>query len=94
MGAVEIVPDPTRTITALSLSPASLAIAVASVAVAILGMSLISAFADRRLDDKGHLLDIALNNMTQGVVMFDCAGRGWSSATTATSKCTGCRRTS
>src|SRR5579872_897337 len=53
MGAVEIVPDPTRTITALSLSPGSLAIAVASVAVAILGMTLISAFAERRLYDKG-----------------------------------------
>jgi methyl-accepting chemotaxis protein len=75
MGAVEIVPDPTRTITALSLSPDSLAIAVASVAVAILGVSLISAFADRRLDDKAHLLDLALDNMTQGVVMFDTAGR-------------------
>ncbi len=75
MGAVKIVPDPTRTLTALSLSPAALAITVASVAVAILGMSLISAFADSRLDDKGRLLDMALNNMTQGVVMFDRAGR-------------------
>ncbi len=75
MGAVEIVPDPTRTFTALSLSPALLAIAVTSVTVAILGISLISAFADRRLDDKGYLLNIALNNMTQGVVMFDAANR-------------------
>jgi methyl-accepting chemotaxis protein len=74
MGAVEIVPDPTRTITELSLSPDSLAIAVASVAVAILGVSLICAFADRRLDDKGRLLALALNNMTQGVVMFDSTG--------------------
>ncbi|HTV36169.1 MAG TPA: MHYT domain-containing protein [Xanthobacteraceae bacterium] len=75
MGAVEIIPDPTRTITALSLSPNSLAIAVASVAAAILGVSLISAFADRRLNDKAHFLDLALDNMTQGVVMFDGAGR-------------------
>jgi methyl-accepting chemotaxis protein len=75
MGAVEIIPDPTRTFTALSLSPTSLAIALASVAVAVLGMSLISAFADRRLDDKGRLLSIALNNMTQGVVLFDAADR-------------------
>jgi methyl-accepting chemotaxis protein len=75
MGAVQIVPDPTRAFTALSLSPGSLAIAVASAAVAILGMSLISAFADRRLDDKGQLLDLALNNMSQGVVMFDAADR-------------------
>src|SRR6185312_13065092 len=73
MGAVEIVPDPTRTFTALS--PESLAIAVTSVAVAILGMTLISAFAERRLYDKGQLLELALNNLTQGVVMFDAAGR-------------------
>ncbi len=74
MGAVDIVPDPTRTLTPLSLSPASLALAVASIAVAILGMSLISAFADRRLDEKGRLLTLAMNNMSQGVVMFDSAG--------------------
>lgn len=75
MGAVEIVPDPARAITPFSLSPTSLAIAVASAAVAILGMSLISAFADRRLDEKSRLLATALNNMTQGVVMFDSVGR-------------------
>jgi NO-binding membrane sensor protein with MHYT domain len=63
MGAVEVVPDPTRTITELSLSPGLLAITVASVTVAILGVSLISALADRRVDDKGRLLGIALDNM-------------------------------
>src|SRR5262249_32741091 len=71
MGAVEIVPDPTRVITAFSWSPGSLALVVASAAVAVLGMSLVSAFADRRIDANGRLLAIALNNMTQGVVMFD-----------------------
>jgi methyl-accepting chemotaxis protein len=75
MGAVDIVPDPTRALTELSLSPDSLALAIASIAVAILGMSLISALADRRLDDKGRLLELALNNMPQGVVMFDESGR-------------------
>jgi NO-binding membrane sensor protein with MHYT domain/methyl-accepting chemotaxis protein len=75
MGAVVIVPDPTRVIAALSLSPTSLALAVASTAVAILGISLVSAFADRRLDDRSLLLSTALNNMTQGVVMFDMAER-------------------
>jgi methyl-accepting chemotaxis protein len=75
MGAVEVVPDPTRTITEVALSPGLLAIAVASVTVAILGVSLISALADRRVDDKGRLLGIALDNMDQGVVMFDDAGR-------------------
>ena len=75
MGAVVIVPDPTRVITAFTISPTSLALAIASAAIAILGMSLISAFADRRLGDKSLLLATALNNMTQGVVMFDAAER-------------------
>ncbi len=38
-------------------------------------MSLISAFADRRLGDKSLLLSTAWNNMTQGVVIFDAAER-------------------
>jgi methyl-accepting chemotaxis protein len=71
MGAVEIVPDPTRMITSLSLSPTSLALAVASAAISILSMSLVSALADRRVSDKSLLLNTVLNNMTQGVVMFD-----------------------
>jgi NO-binding membrane sensor protein with MHYT domain/methyl-accepting chemotaxis protein len=75
MGAVEVVPDPARTITALSLSPGLLGIAVASVTVAILGVSLTAALADRQIDDKGRLLGIALDNMDQGVVMFDAAAR-------------------
>jgi NO-binding membrane sensor protein with MHYT domain len=60
MGAVEIVPDPARTITELSLSPGLLGVAVASVTVAILGVSLTAALADRQIDDKGRLLGIAL----------------------------------
>src|SRR5262249_26310220 len=75
MGAGEIVPGPTRVITAFSLSPGSLAITVASAAMAILGMSLVGAFTDRRLDANSQLLATALNNMTQGVVMFDRAER-------------------
>jgi PAS domain S-box-containing protein len=75
MGAVEILPDPTRVITAFSLSPPTLAVAVASAAMAILGMSLVSALADRRLDANSRLLATALNNMTQGVIMFDSAER-------------------
>jgi NO-binding membrane sensor protein with MHYT domain len=75
MGAVVIVPDPTRVIAGLSMSPGSLALAVAGIAIAILGISLVIAFADRRLDDRSLLLATALNNMTQGVVMFDAAER-------------------
>ena len=71
MGAVEIVPDPTRTIDALTLSPGILAIAIASAAMAILCVSLIGAFAGRRLDESSSFLEMVLNNMTQGVILFD-----------------------
>ena len=49
MGAVELIPDPTRAIAAYSLSPTTLALAVAAAAVSVLGMSLMGATADRRL---------------------------------------------
>jgi methyl-accepting chemotaxis protein len=75
MGAVEIVPDPTRVVAALSLSPTSLAVAIASAAAAVLGLSLISAFWDRRLDEQEVLLTTALNNMPQALCMFDAKGR-------------------
>src|SRR6266702_3101900 len=71
MGAVEIVPDPTRVINAFSLSPTTLALAIANAAVAGLGMSLAGAFADRRLRQKDAQLTTALNNMAQGLLMFD-----------------------
>src|SRR5205085_9015975 len=71
MGAVEIVPDPTRIITAFSLSPTSLAIAVASAAMALLGMSLVAAFADRPPDSKSRLRATDLKNMTPRGAAFD-----------------------
>jgi PAS domain S-box-containing protein len=71
MGAVEIQPDPTRVIDAFSLSPTALALAIANAAVAVLGMSLAGAFADRRLREKDAQLTTALNNMAQGLLMFD-----------------------
>ncbi len=75
MGAVDIIPDPSMSIAASSLSPTLLTVVVASVAIALLGLSLISAFADRLLDEKGTMLEIAMNNMSQGLVMFDNAER-------------------
>jgi NO-binding membrane sensor protein with MHYT domain len=71
MGAVEILPDPMRVIDAFSLSPTALALAIANAAVAVLGMSLAGAFADRRLREKDTQLTAALNNMAQGMLMFD-----------------------
>ena len=75
MGAVEIVPDPTRIIDPFSLSPTSLALALANAALAILGLSLAGASADRRLRERDRRLATAVNNMTQGLVMFDAAER-------------------
>jgi diguanylate cyclase (GGDEF)-like protein/PAS domain S-box-containing protein len=79
MGAVEVTPDPSRIIGAFSLSPNALAIGVAGAAVSVLGMALVSAFADRRTDARLHEqnlhLDAALNNMSQGLCMFDATGR-------------------
>lgn len=49
MGAVQIVPDPTRTSGSLSLSPDLLAVAIAGVALSVLGMCLVGVLADRRL---------------------------------------------
>src|SRR5262245_45063221 len=75
MGAVEIVPDPARSIDALTLSPGVLAIAIASAAMAILCISLVGAFAGRRLDESSSFLAIVINNMTQGVILFDAHER-------------------
>jgi diguanylate cyclase (GGDEF)-like protein/PAS domain S-box-containing protein len=75
MGAVEILADPSRVIDAFTLSPMALALAVANAAIAILGMSLGGAFADRRLREQNMRLDTAINNMSQGLLMFDEGAR-------------------
>ena len=75
MGAVEIIPDPSRVIDAYSLSSGSLAIAIAGIATALLSVSLASAFVDRRLREQNAQLASALNNMTQGLCMFDSGAR-------------------
>jgi NO-binding membrane sensor protein with MHYT domain len=75
MGAVLIIPDPTRVVNDSILSGNWLALAVASAALSILGMSFVAAFADRRLSGQNRILDAALNNMAQGLVMFDANQR-------------------
>ena len=49
MGAVELMPDPTRVIGALAFSESTLALTIAGVAFAVLGVSIIGAIMDRRL---------------------------------------------
>ena len=72
MGAVEITPDPSRTLSANSLSPMWLAAVVICLAAAVLSTSLIGAFADRFQRTNAQLM-MALNNMPQGLCMFDGA---------------------
>ncbi|TFV69052.1 EAL domain-containing protein [Bradyrhizobium frederickii] len=79
MGAVLLTPDPTLVIGGLSIPPASLSFLTASAAVAIIAIALVAALLDRRA--KGELgrqqivLDSALENMSQGLCMFDADGR-------------------
>ena len=75
ISSAEIISDPSRIMAASTLPPVAIAVAVASAAIALLGMSLISAFADRLLHEKGAMIEIAINNMSQGLVMFDKAER-------------------
>ena len=103
MGAVTIIPDPTRAPDALFLSPTSLALAIAGVALSLLGMSFVGTLADRRLANRtnkfeeiiGQLsraqkeveasqrelheqefrLNTAINNMSQGLLLFDSSER-------------------
>ncbi len=79
MGAVLVVPDPTRGISTLILSPGMLALTIAGAAVAVLGMGIVAGLIDRRakavLSSRNELLDAALNNMIQGVNMFDAEAR-------------------
>jgi diguanylate cyclase (GGDEF)-like protein/PAS domain S-box-containing protein len=79
MGAVTVLPDPRIVTNALSLSPTSLSLIVAGVATIILGMSLVASMSARQSQDKlGQqrvLLDTALENISQGLAMFDADGR-------------------
>jgi methyl-accepting chemotaxis protein len=75
MGAVEVVPDPTRAVDASSLPPSLLAVAIAAVAAAVLSMSLLGAFMDQRMREQNLRLAAAVDHMSQGLGMFDSSGR-------------------
>jgi diguanylate cyclase (GGDEF)-like protein/PAS domain S-box-containing protein len=74
MGAVEVVPDPTRVVAGLNLSPTLLALVIANVALVVLGLSLAAAFTDR-IRERDLRLATAVSNLSQGVVMFDAHHR-------------------
>jgi diguanylate cyclase (GGDEF)-like protein/PAS domain S-box-containing protein len=79
MAGIVFIPDPTHDFDAISLSPTSLSLVVAGAAAIVLGLCLVAALADRRSKDKLRqqtvLLDAALENMSQGLCMFDVEGR-------------------
>jgi diguanylate cyclase (GGDEF)-like protein/PAS domain S-box-containing protein len=79
MDALILTPDPTRVITERAVSPASLAIIIGGGAAILLGMCIVAALFDQRSEGKLRyqkaLLDAALQNVSQGVCMFDAEGR-------------------
>jgi diguanylate cyclase (GGDEF)-like protein len=79
MGAVTLIPDPTLAADGLTISPGMLSFLIAAAAFVILGVSLCVAAMDRRaegaLSKQRVLLDTALENMSQGLCMFDAGGR-------------------
>jgi diguanylate cyclase (GGDEF)-like protein/PAS domain S-box-containing protein len=79
MAAVILIPDALRAVSPYSMSPETLSFAIAGVAACVLGMCLVGAFFDRRarrdIGEKSIRLDGALNNMNQGLCMFDAQNR-------------------
>ena len=71
MGAVEVVPDPTRSVTPLSLSPSVLALCVAAVTALVLAIGAAGSIVDQRIGEKSERLEAALQNMYQGLCMLN-----------------------
>jgi len=79
MGAFTLIPDPTQIVDTASLDPEGLALHIAGVTVGILGMGLVATLLDQRsaqqLRYQKIQFDTALENMSQGLCMFDPSGR-------------------
>jgi diguanylate cyclase (GGDEF)-like protein/PAS domain S-box-containing protein len=78
MGALTLIPDPTLVTEALTISPGVLSFMIAVSAFVILGIALGASAMDRRaksaLRKQKALLDTALENMSQGLCMYDAQG--------------------
>lgn len=79
MSAVMILPDPAHVTDAAALSSHSFSHLIAGATTIILGLCLVAALSDRKWEGavrrQKHLLDTALDNMLQGLCMFDADGR-------------------
>ena len=71
MGAITIVPDPTKTVTPFAISPYLLAFGVAGATMMVLALGTIGSIFDQRVSEKTEQLDAALNNMRQGLCMLN-----------------------
>ncbi|HEY1749441.1 MAG TPA: EAL domain-containing protein [Xanthobacteraceae bacterium] len=71
MGAIEIVPDPTRSVTPFSVSPSVLALYIAGATALVLAVGFAGSIIDRRIGEKTELLEAALQNMFQGLCMLN-----------------------
>ncbi len=77
MGAVEIVPDPSRVQNALSLSDSVLALAIAGVALSLLGMSSIGVLADRRLAQRTRAFEEIISQLSQARQQVEASSRNY-----------------
>ncbi|HEY4985721.1 MAG TPA: EAL domain-containing protein, partial [Bradyrhizobium sp.] len=79
MGAIGLIPQPATEPVGSLLSPVTLALSIASVTATLVIGGLIGAIFDRRsqhrLNIRNMQLDAALNNMGQGLCMFDADNR-------------------
>ncbi|MES1149468.1 MAG: EAL domain-containing protein, partial [Bradyrhizobium guangdongense] len=79
MGAVVLTPDLTMMTSGMSVAPGALSFLTASAAVGVIAIALVAALLDRRakgeLGHKQMVLDTALENMSQGLCMFDADGK-------------------
>jgi PAS domain S-box-containing protein len=79
MGAAGVIPGYVYDISPVALTPSSLALAVAIVTAVVLGLCMLGVWSDRRnraqLKERNRWLDVAINNMVQGLCMFDAQNR-------------------
>jgi diguanylate cyclase (GGDEF)-like protein len=79
MAAIETIPDLASLHATAFLSPTLFSVVVAAVTMIVLGMCLVAALSDRRwkgtLLHQKFLLNTAIENMSQGLGMFDARGR-------------------
>jgi diguanylate cyclase (GGDEF)-like protein/PAS domain S-box-containing protein len=79
MGAAGIIPGYVQDIDRAALAPASLALGIAAVTAVVLALCMFGVWSDRRnrekLSERNRWLDAAIDNMIQGLCMFDAQNR-------------------